>query len=165
MSSLQLEKRLNVLQWVVVILLVVVIAVPGLVTWWISRNLPVVDVVKIENLQIVGKTELCKGDPLIVEYDFHAKGKGVLVRDFTLWDIEPPRTLIFSMSRRFILDGPIDQHLREAWHIPDTYLNYETEEMEPLAPGAYRRFLAISSPSRSTVIDIASVDFVLRDDC
>lgn len=165
MSSLQLENRLNVLQYVVIALLVVVIVVPIWITWWISSQLPIVDMVSIDNLQIVGKTDLCKGEPLIIEYDFHAKGEGVLVRDFTLWNLDPPRTLIYSMSRRFILAGPIDQHLRESWHIPDTFLNYETEEMEPLTPGAYRRYLAISSPSRSTVVTIASIDFVLRDDC
>lgn len=165
MTSLQLEKRLNILQWVIVALLVIVIAVPPVAIWWLSRQLPVVNTVQIDNMQMHSPVALCPGDPLIVSYNFHAQGAGVLVRDWTLWSTTPPKTVIFSTSRRFILDGPIDQHLTETWHIPPTYLNFETEHQEPLPPGNYRRFLAISSPSRSSVIDIDWMDFVIKANC
>jgi hypothetical protein len=163
MTSTQFEKRLNILQYVIVALLIAVVVVPIALGWWVSRQLPVVNAVEIENMQIAGEPSFCPGEPLVITYDFHAKGAGVLVRDFTLWNIEPPRTLIYSTSRRFILDGPIDQHLRETWHVPVHYLNYETEDTEPIPPGRYRRYMAISSPSRSSVIDIEHVDFEIKD--
>lgn len=146
-------------------LVVVLIAVPVVGGWWVSRQLPAVSTVSVENLKIEGSAALCPGDPLVISYDFHATGSGVLVRDWATWYVTPPKTMIYSNSRRFILDGPLDRRLQETWHIPASYINYETEQIEPLPPGAYRRHLAISSPSRSTVIAIGSVDFTIRDDC
>lgn len=157
--------QLRRLNSVILAVLVAILVVPGLATWWISRQLPVVSTVSIDNMQLLSAPLVCPGDAVVVEYDFHAQGAGVLVRDWTAWFVEPPKTIIFSTSRRFILDGPIDQHLTETWHIPHTYLNPETEQDEPLPAGQYRRYLAISSPSRSTVIAIASVAFELRSDC
>src|SRR5690606_21481281 len=97
-------------------------------------------------------------------YEFHATGAGILVRDWTLWKTTPPpRTLIYSTARRFILDGPIDQSLIETWHIPRTYFDYESDSQTPLPPGEYKRYLSISSPSRSTVVAIGSVSFTIKD--
>lgn len=160
-----LKKLLLRINYGLIIAGIILIAVPAIGTWWVSRQIPVVNTVEVENLRIVGETELCPGDPLILEYDFHAKGAGVLVRDFSLWLITPPKTMIYSTSRRFILDGPTDQYLRETWTLPDTYFNYETEQMEPIEAGRYRRYMAISSPSRSSVIAIASVEFIVREGC
>lgn len=162
----RLERRFNFVQGVLIALLIVVIFVPIIASWWIGRQLPVVSTVSIDNVRLLSPSELCPGDALTFSYDFHAKGAGILVRDLTLWRTDPPpRTLIYSTARRFILDGPIDQHLTETWHIPSTYLDYETEQMTPLPPGGYRRYLAISSPSRSTVVAITSVAFTIKPDC
>jgi hypothetical protein len=155
-------RRINV--FLLVVLAILIIG-PAAVTWWIQRQLPIVNVVSIDNVQVIGETALCPGDVLKFSYDFHAKGAGVLVRDLTTWRKTPPKTVIFSTSRRFILDGPIDQHLIEAWHIPSTFHDYETDRDEPIPPGDYRRYLAISSPSRSTVVAITSVEFSIREDC
>lgn len=160
-----LKKLLLRINYGLIVAGVILLAVPAIGTWWVSRQIPVVNTVEVENLRIIGETELCPGDQLILEYDFHAKGAGVLVRDFSLWLVTPPKTMIYSASRRFILDGPTDQHLRETWTIPETYFNYETELQEPIQPGAYRRYLAISSPSRSSVIAIASIEFLVPEDC
>ena len=162
----KLERRLNVTQWILVALLFTVIAVPVVVSWWIAKQTPFISTVSVDNVQAVSGTALCPGDVLLVSYDFHAKGAGVLVRDRTLWQLEPPpKTIIFSASRRFILTGPIDQHLTEAWHVPPTYRNPETDLFEPIPPGDYALLMAISSPSRSTVVAISSVSFSVRSDC
>lgn len=153
-------KRVNI---GILILALFLVGVPAVGSWWIARQLPAVSTVTIDNVTVVGATALCPGEPLIVEYDFHATGSGVLVRDSATWLVTPPKTMIYSTSRRFILDGPIDQHLRETWHVPASYLNYETEEIESLPSGSYRRHFAISSPSRSSVVAIASVEFTVKD--
>lgn len=158
-------RQIKIVNMALLALVVVLIAVPAVGGWWVSRQLPVVSTVTVDNLRVIGASALCPGDPLTVEYDLHAKGAGILVRDWTSWLVTPPKTMIFSTSRRFILDGPIDQHLRETWHVPSLYLNYETEVYEPLPVGDYRRYLAISSPSRSTVIAIANVPYSIRGDC
>lgn len=156
-------KRLNL---TLLAFFVVILAVPAFGSWWVSRQLPVVSTVSIDNVQVIGESALCPGEPLVFSYDFHAKGAGVLVRDLTLWrQTPPPKTLIFSTSRRFILDGPIDQHLTERWTVPRTYFDYETERNELITPGEYRRYLAISSPSRSTVVAIVYVTFSIREGC
>lgn len=165
MTSPQLEKRLNIVQWVIVILLITVILVPIILGWWLRQQYPSISTVTIDNVQLVSKGELCPGDALVFSYDFHAAGSGVLIRDATVRVVEPPRTIIFSTSRRIILDGPIDQTVIEAWHIPDTYLEPQTDTTMDILPGKYIRLFAVSSPSRSTVIAIGSVEFYVRPDC
>lgn len=166
MTSLQLEKRLNILQYVIVVLLTVVIVVPFVWTWWLTRQLPVVNTVSIDNVRLLSPSELCPGDAAIYAYSFHAKGAGVLIRDRVLWRLDPPpKTMVFSASRRFIITEPIDQELTEAWRVPVTYVNPETDASELLPPGNYRLIFAISSPSRSTVVSIAAVEFVVKEGC
>lgn len=165
MNSSQLENRLNILQYVIIALLFAVIVTPFVVAWWISSQLPVVSTVTIDEARLAGPGALCPGDPLIYAYSFRAGGSGVLVRDRVIWRITPPRTLVYSASRRFILSEPIEQELTEAWHIPITYTNPETDRPEALPPADYRMIFAISSPSRSTVVDIADIPFRIREDC
>jgi hypothetical protein len=155
-------KRINIM---LLIVLVVLIVGPTLITWWAARQYPAISTISITDLAVSGKTELCPGEPLVWTYDFHAAGAGTLVRDKTLWSVEPPRTKIFSTREYFILEGQIDQHLTESWHIPATYINPETDMREPLPPGEYKRLLSISSPSRSTVVAIASVYFTVKEGC
>lgn len=161
----RLERRLNLTQYILIALLVVVIFVPIFFTWWIDQRTPFIKALEIENPRIIGDSALCPGDLILIEYDFHARGAGVLVRDRTLWRINPPppKTLVFSVSRRFILTEAIDQHLVEGWHIPTEYVNPENDSTEPLPPGEYALFMAISSPSRSTAISINSVHFTVKD--
>lgn len=132
---------------------------------WQDSNLSIVKAVDVDNVYIISKDALCPGEKLVFGYQLHARGEGLLIRDLTVWKIDPPRTVIYSMERRFILDAAIDQKLVESWRIPDLYLDHETGEEQPLVPGAYRRYIAISSPSKDTVIDIEHVDFTIREDC
>lgn len=155
-------RRVNV--FLLLILAALVIGPLG-VTWWINRQYPSISTVSLDALHAVGETDLCPGDPLVIEYAFHAAGAGVLVRDATVWQITPPKTVIFSTSRRFILEGPVDQTLVETWHVPPSYVNPSTDKPEPLPPGDYRRIMAISSPNNSIIIAIAGVDFTIREDC
>jgi hypothetical protein len=164
-SDRQIERRINYTQKILVALLLIVIIVPFLASWWIARQYPAISTVTFDNLQVVGESALCPGQPLIISYDFHAGGSGVLVRDATVWRLVPPRTIIFSTSRRFILDGPIEQHLNEAWHIPVHYLNPETDKVELIPPGDYKRIVAISSPSASRIVAIGSVNFSIKEGC
>lgn len=145
-----------------------IITIVILVAFWLWANyktsmLPVVNTVSISDARITGETSLCPGDPLAYAYHFHATGSGVLIRDRVLWRVTPPpKTLIFSVSRRFILSDAVDQQLTEAWHLPETYLDPETDLDAPLPPGDYKLIFAISSPSRSTVVSIADVDFTVK---
>lgn len=160
----RIERRLNITQWILGIMLLVVISIPVFASWWIARQVPFISTISVDGMQIIGETALCPGDALTYTYNFHAKGAGVLVRDRTLWQLSPPpKTIIYSTSRRFILTEPIDQHLTETWHVPPSYLNPETDTTEPLPTGDYALLMAISSPSRSTAITIASVNFTVED--
>lgn len=148
-----------------------IVTLIALVAMWIWANyktsqLPVVNTISVQDAHIVGNHVVCPGDVIHYAYLFHAEGTGVLVRDRVLWRVTPPpKTMVFSASRRFILAEAIDQKLTEAWHIPESYLNPETDLEEPLPAGDYRLIFAISSPSRSTVIAIESVDLIVRGDC
>lgn len=158
-----LRKQIRRVNVILGIVLLVLIIGPATVTWAIARQYPSISTISIDSLRIVGETVLCHGEPLTWQYNFHAAGSGVLVRDKTLWSVEPPKTKIFSSREYFILESAIDQDLTETWHVPNNYINPETALPEPLPPGKYKRVLAISSPSRSTVIAIASVEFEVKD--
>jgi hypothetical protein len=160
-----LRRQIRRVNLILLVVLAVLIGGPAIVTWAIARQYPSISTISIDNLHITGRALLCPGEPLIWQYNFHAAGSGVLVRDKTLWSITPPKTKIFSSREYFILENAIDQDLTETWYVPTSYTNPETALPEPLPPGVYRRVLAISSPSRSTVIAIASVEFEVLADC
>lgn len=158
----QQVRRVNA---ILLVVLAVLIIGPASVTYLIAQQYPSISTISIDNIQVVGPSALCPGDVLTFSYNFHATGAGVLIRDATVRIASPPRTVIFSTSRRFILDGPIDQTVTEAWHVPDTYVEPETDLIVPVPAGRYVRLFAVSSPSRSTVIAIGSVQFEIKGNC
>lgn len=119
--------------------------------------------VALSEVEVVGSSELCPGDLLRFRYHLQTRGRGVFVRDLTTWRISPPKTMIFSEPRRFIIDEAIEQDLVESWEVPDVYFNYETWSEDPIQPGQYRRYISVISPSKSTVEDIESVDFTILE--
>lgn len=160
-----LRRQIRRVNYVLLLILAALIIGPIGATWWLSHQYPSVSTVDIANLRVAGDAVLCPGDPLVYQYEFHALGSGALVRDRTIWQMTPPRTVVFSDAQRFILTDAIDQSLTEAWHIPVVYINPATDLPEPLPPGEYGLRLAISSPSKSTIVDIEAVDFEVRAGC
>lgn len=161
-----LARRLNFTQRILLAMMATVIVVPFIVTYWLSRQYPSVSTIALDDLAVPAATSLCPGDVLRYSFRLHAAGAGVLVRDRTIFQLAPPpRTLIFSDARRFILTEAIDQQLSEAWHIPLRYVNPATDELDTLLPGEYSLRLAVSSPSRSTIVDIAETRFSIRANC
>lgn len=140
--------------WIVIAFVVVPIA------WNIWTNN-----VSLNVTEIVGSADLCPGDQLVFKYHLHTRGDGVFIRDLTTWKISPPKTVIFSEPRRFIINGQIDQDLYEAWEVPEVYFNYENWREEPLPPGLYLRQLAVTSSTNSIAEDMVSVPFTIREDC
>lgn len=159
-----LERRSAFIQWFLVVLFLVIIGGPILLGWWIGTQVNEVGGVSIENARVVGDSAVCPGDRLMIAFDFHAQGAGLLDVDSTLWATEqPPRTLIYSTSRRFVLSESINQQITEAWYVPTSYTDFATGDVTPLPPGTYRRAMAISSPTRSTVLATATIEFEVAD--
>ncbi len=166
MIETRIERRLNFTQRILIVLMVTVVVVPFLFTWWVSRQYPAVSTVQLNDLVILNDGPLCPGDVLRYTFDLNALGSGLLIRDRTLWQVAPmPKTVIFSDARRFILSEAIDQKLTEAWHVPLRYVNPATDELDTLPPGEYKFRLAVSSPSRSTVTDNQEASFSIRPNC
>lgn len=155
-------KRTN--RFVLFILLAMIVG-PVAFSAWFARQYPSINSIAISDMRTTGDTDLCPGDALTITYNFDAEGAGVLVRDATTWNVTPPKTLIFSTSRRFILDGPVAEHVIETWHVPTFYRDPETDTDAPLPPGAYRRYVAIAAARPAGVVAIAYVDFTIREDC
>lgn len=160
-----LRRQIQLTNRFVLVVLVAMIVGPIVFSAWLARQYPSINTIAISNMQTTGSTDLCPGDPLIVAYDFKADGAGVLVRDATTWNVTPPKTLIFSASRRFILDGPVAEHVVETWHVPTSYRDPETDTDTPLPPGAYRRYVAIAAVRPAGVVAIDYVDFTILEDC
>jgi len=161
----ELERRSNFIQWFLIALMVVVIAVPVVGAFWLARINEEIGGVAIDNARVIGESALCPGEKLIIVYDFHADGAGKLIEDGTAWRESPPKTVVYSVSGPFLLEGTIDQEVTLAWQVPTTYVNPATGIDEPLPPGVYRRLFSVSSASRSAVFAMAGVDFSIREDC
>lgn len=161
----ELRRQIRITNRFVLFVLVAMIVGPIAFSAWFARQYPSINAIAISNMQAPGETALCPGDPLTVAYDFKADGAGVLVRDATTWNVTPPKTLIFSTSRRFILDGPVAEHVVETWHVPTSYRDPETDTDAPVPPGAYRRYVAIAAVRPAGVVAIDYVDFTIRADC
>lgn len=159
------ERRARFIQVALVLILLIIV---GTWVWGIvwSIRQPAISSVEISNMQVVGQKALCPGDILQIEYDFHADGAGLLDFDATAWRIaKPPKTIVFSDSRRFVLADTIDQREVEAWEVPETFVDPATAQDTPLLPGEYVRHIAISSPNRGSVFALGSVAFVVKDSC
>lgn len=164
-SDNELTQRLKKQQRVMLFLFILVVTMPILYKVWEESNISIVKVVEMDPPVILGSSDLCAGDKLTFSYNLHIRGTGVLIRDLTVWKVNPPKTVVFSDALRFIVDAPIDQELIESYAIPYFYRNRETSNLEKLPPGKYRRLIAISSPANYKVVAIEGVDFTIREDC
>lgn len=162
-SDIEYRVRNNMRQFTTFMVLFLV--AQFLFTWWSSERHTIVKAVDIFDASTVGESDLCPGDKLIFTYGLDVKGSGRLLRDTTVWKVDPPRTVIYSDERRFIVDIPLSQKLTEAWIVPEEYYNYETAEFEILPPGEYRRYMSISSPLNENVLDITSTPFTIKENC
>lgn len=121
--------------------------------------------VEISNVRIVGPSELCPGDKLIIAFNLHADGTGKLVEDATVWVEVPPKTVIYSETKPLLVDGLLEQEQTIAWEVPETYINPADLEESPLPPGQYKRIFAISSETDEGVFAVDRVLFSIREDC
>lgn len=158
----RLIKRFNI---IIAIIVVIILAGGGIIGWIIDRQVPAVSSVQIDNIRLLSPPALCPGEPVIVAYDLSTIGIGPLIRDQTLWQVTPPRVIVYSEFRRLVVNNTPDRRLIEVWRVPESYLNYETGDFEKLMPGQYRYDLSISSPSRSTAVDVEGVEFTLKERC
>lgn len=158
------ERRARMMQGLT---LIVLLALLGAWIWGLvyEYNQPRIRNMSISDARVVGESAICPGDLLRVSYHFHAEGSGLLEVDNSLWAVDPPpRTIIYSAARRFVLAETIDQDVIEAWRVPESYTDFATGTETRLAPGMYRRDLAISAPVRGGVVATASVHFRIAEE-
>lgn len=159
-TSVDLSTALRRQNRAIIVLFFLVIVVPPLFNWLNTREIPKVSSVSINSMQLLSPAEVCPGESLTFRYDLTFQGSGVLIRDLTLWNVDPPKTVIFSTARRFILPADITQQsLVESWRVPRTYYSYEVDAQLPLPPGNYHRQIAISSTTNEEVVDVDWVVF------
>lgn len=154
----RVEKRQRDAKMFVLLVILAFVIVPIAWNYWTNN-------VSLSGGEVTGKSELCPGEMLVFAYHLHTRGSGIFIRDLTTWKTTPPKTVVFSEPRRFIINGKIDQDLHEAWEVPEVYFNYETWTEEPLPPGNYIRYLAVTSSTDSIAEDILPVPFTIREDC
>lgn len=148
-----------------IFLLVLIIFYPAALDYFRNRDKPIVTSVSITNITPISSTILCPGESLVFTYDLNFQGSGTLVRDLTLWNVDPPKTLIFSTARRFILPSDITQQsLVESWPVPFGYFSFETNRTEPLPSGNYHRLIAISSTTNEEVVAVGLVEFTVKSE-
>lgn len=157
----RIERRINYTQTILAALLVVVIAVPFVFSWWYERNAEVVHKATLSDIAIVGESAVCPGDLLTTRHLFTVSGSGILVADATTWRITPPMTVVFSEARRFIVEDDFSRIVYRSYEIPATIIDERTNQPVPIPPGRYKRILAVSSPSRSSVFSKQSAEFTV----
>lgn len=144
------------------IAIALVVLVPLLYNIYLDSKINFVKQVDIKDLTVLSGTDLCIGDTLTFAYTLHARGSGVLALDLTLWRVDPPKTVIYSKSERFIIDEPVEQRSVESWRVSSFYKNREKDMLDFIPPGNYRRIIAISSPTNYKIVDIESIDFTIK---
>lgn len=165
-SEEQLTKRLNNNNRNIILIIILSVVFSIFYREWKESKLFKVEYVEMNNLHVLSKsTELCHGDKLSFGYDLHIAGDGILIRDLTVWRVDPPQTIIYSEFRRSIINEETDQHHIETFKIPHSYHNYETDEWEPIPPGRYERRFSISSPSNLEAFTKASIPFTIKEKC
>lgn len=157
----RIERRINYTQTILAVLLLVVIAVPFVLSFWYERTTDIIRDATISDIAIVGESQLCPGDMLTTRHTFSVRGSGTLVADATTWRMTPPMTVVFSEARRFIVEDDFSRVVYRGYEIPATIIDERTQKPVPLEPGRYKRILAVSSPSRSGVFSKQSVEFTV----
>lgn len=151
-------------QWA---LLAVLILIAAAWVWGFIHNIfsTKISNIEITDVRIVGSSDLCPGDSLVIAFYLKADGTGKLVEDATVWVEIPPKTVIYSNSLPFLVDGTLDQEQTVAWPIPETYLDPTTAGKKPLPPGNYKRIFAIGSETDEDEFALDRVLFSIREDC
>lgn len=160
-----LERRLTFLMYGVLVSFVLILAFPFAYGRYLSSTGTIITELEVRNMKVIGSSNLCPGDPLLVQFDFIGKGSGLIIEDATWYKMTPPMTIIPSESVRFILPEDFSRPVRRFWRIPLTYLDEATGKATPLEAGRYRRIYTLSSPTRREAGDIDVIDFTIRDDC
>lgn len=160
-----LERRSRFIQWFLVALLVVVIAVPIVGALWLSQVQSEVSSVNIDSIRVVGHGDLCPGERLFWSYDLIAAGSGLLEIDGTTYKAQPPSTVVFSNPNRMVMSDGILERVVDFWEVPLTHIDQETGESVPFPTGEFRRLIAVSSPTRSSVFATDRISFTVRSDC
>jgi hypothetical protein len=162
------EKSILLIQrtqrWIM-ILAILLVVIPVLSGWVFNRFIVQVDSVTIENTHVIGDSVICPGEILFYEYEIEALGAGDLMKNHTIWQIDPPLTLIFSTPRYFILPEAVHQYVRDSWPVPSGFYSYREGKVIPLGPGTFKLLFSVSSPTRSTIHDQGEVMFSIPENC
>jgi hypothetical protein len=137
----------------------------GLIAWWMGRDDPRIHSLTLSNTEIAGPADVCVGDFLLVKFNLHIEGEGLLVRNESLQKADPPTTLIFSQPLYFPLRGPVDEVVTIAWLVPETYYDYRSGMVSTITPGTYYRNITISSMGRNALTGFVSIPFNVLEDC
>lgn len=153
----------NYTLWLLIVILAIIV---GTYIWGIVRAIrtPTIRDVQISNVRVEGPTALCPGELLTIAYDLRADGTGKLVEDAAIWIEVPPKTVIYSITRPFLVDGLVDQRETIAWEIPKTYINPADLKETPLPPGPYRRIFSVGSPTDDDDFALDRVDFSVKEE-
>jgi hypothetical protein len=79
--------------------------------------------------------------------------------------LRPPSTVVFSEPRKMVVAGDTKEKVIDYWRIPETHIDPQTGKTVPFPAGQYLRRISVSSPSRSSVIDVEEFEFSIREDC
>ena len=126
---------------------------------------PANPLMEFEQARIDGVTALCPGETLTYTVDLVVNRPGVFDIDVSVWRENPPATVIFSSTRRAVLDTPITYKLPRSWTVPDTYLDPTTNQPVAWLPGKYERRHAISAVGQVADPTLVSFPFTIREDC
>lgn len=146
----------------VIIGVLIVLCISSVFSSFRNFQQPKIGDITISQPVLLGPSELCPGDHLIYQFEWHGSGLGVLDFDATIWRVDPPLTDIFSDSLRDVLPGNSSQMRKVAWPVPYTYHDLATDSDVPLPPGNYERLIAITSPSRSLSSDAKAISFTIK---
>lgn len=152
------------IQWALLAVLILIVAswVYGITSNILSTR---IKHIHLTDVHIIGSSNLCPGDKLVIGFYVKADGTGKLIQDATVRTEYPPKTIIFSESLPYLVDGTLDQEQTVAWPIPFTFIDPETAVRKNLSEGTYRRIFSISSATDENQFGLDRVIFNIRKGC
>lgn len=123
-------------------------------------------VIRLEELQVEGPSEVCPGDTLQYSYTIRTVVDVVAAIDAATYrDSDPVGLTAWSDTRRLVMPAGASSRIAQSWFVPTRYYDWVSGVETEMQPGQYRRIIAVGTVIRNTLPHIQSVQFTVKEDC
>lgn len=135
------ERRAQVNQWVILVVLGFFLWQYGVAQWRIAKAIKI-ESITVSNQRLLTAPEVCPGDRVSVAFDVDVQGFGIVIWDASTQSQKQPATL--TEAKRVPVDGPVTMHLMDEWDVP-LLSDIPLDGQRQWQPGQYERLITVSA--------------------